>query len=95
MTRQFARSSKPRTVSLLKQIMSAVEWNVAKSKDVIQQCYHWLELISKYEALSGEKITDRVKITLALQNIRGNPAQSLNVNISDLRGHRFIPFSST
>ena len=64
-------------------------------KDVIQQYYHWLELISKYETLSGEKITDRVKITLALQKVRGTLAQSLNVSVSDLRGHRFIPFSST
>ena len=79
----FAGSAKTRTVSLLKQIMSPVEWNAEKSKDVIQQYYHWLELISKYEAISSEKITDTVKITLALQNVKGNLAQSLNVSISD------------
>ena len=76
-------SAKTRTVSLLKQIMSPVEWNAEKSKDVIQQYYHWLELISKYEAISSEKITDTVKITPALQNVKGNLAQSLNVSISD------------
>ena len=63
--------------------MPPVEWNAEKSKDVIQQYYHWLELISKYEAISSEKITDTVKITLALQNVKGNLAQSLNVSISD------------
>ena len=63
--------------------MSPVEWNAEKSKDVIQQYYHWLELISKYEANSSEKISDTVKITLALQNVKGNLAQSLNVSISD------------
>ena len=50
--------SETRTVSLLKQTMSPVEWNAQKSKDVIQQCYHWLELVSKYEAVSSEKISD-------------------------------------
>ena len=48
-----------------------------------------MERISKYEALNGEKITDTVKITLALQNVRGNLAPSA------LRGHKFILFSST
>ena len=76
MSIHFAGSAKTRTVSLLKQIMSPVEWNAEKSKDVIQQYYHWLELISKYEAISSEKITDTVKITLALQNVKGNLAQS-------------------
>ena len=83
MSTHFAGSAKTRTVSLLKQIMSPVEWNAEKSKDVIQQYYHWLELISKYEAISSEKISDTVKITLALQNVKGNLAQSLNVSISD------------
>ena len=84
MSIHFAGSAKTRTVSFLKQIMSPVEWNAEKSKDVIQQYYyHWLELISKYEAISSEKITDTVKITLALQNVKGNLAQSLNVSISD------------
>ena len=83
MSIHFAGSAKTRTVSLLKQIMSPVEWNAEKSKDVIQQYYHWLELISKYEAISSEKISDTVKITLALQNVKKNLAQSLNVSISD------------
>ena len=64
-------------MSLLKQITSPAE-------DVIQQCCHWLELISKYEAsVSGEKVSDTIKITLALQNVRGNLAQSLNVSVSE------------
>ena len=83
MSIHFAGSAKTRTVSLLKQIMSPVEWNAEKSKDVIQQYYHWLELTPKYEAISSEKISDTVKITLALQNVKGNLAQSLNVSISD------------
>ena len=83
MSIHFAGSAKTRTVSLLKKIMSPVEWNAEKSKDVIQQYYHWLELNSKYEAISSEKITDTVEITLALQNGKGNLAQSLNVSISD------------
>ena len=83
MSIHFAGSAKTRTVSFLKQIMSLVEWSAEKLKDVIQQYYHWLELISKYEAISSEKITDTVKITLALQNVKGNLAQSLNVSISD------------
>ena len=58
MTHHFTGSSKTRKVSLLKLIMSPAEWNVEKSKDIIQQCYHWLELISKYEALNGEKVSD-------------------------------------
>ena len=53
----------------------------------MQLCYlwqpNWLELISRYEAISSDKITDTVKITLALQNVKGNLAQSLNVSISD------------
>ena len=83
MSIHFAGSAKTRTVSLLKQITSPVEWSAGKSKDVIRQYYHWLELISKYEAISLEKISDTVKITLALQNVKGNLAQSLNVSISD------------
>ena len=83
MSIHFAGSAKTPTVSILKQIMSPVEWNAEKSKDVIQQYYHGLELISKYVAISSEKITDTVKITLALQNVKGTLAQSLNVSISD------------
>ena len=84
MTYQFAGSAKTMTVSLLKQIMSLVDWNVVKSKDVFRQCYHyWQECIAKYEALSGEKVTDIVKIALPHQNVRGNLVQFLNVNVSD------------
>ena len=48
----------PKTVSLLKQIVNPVELNVHKWKGVLRRCYRWLELISKYEALKGEKVTD-------------------------------------
>ena len=68
---------------MLKQITSLAEWNIEKSKDVIQQCYDSLEFTSKHEALSGEKVSDTVKITLALQNVRGNLAQSSDVSVSD------------
>ena len=83
MSIHFAGSVKTRTVSLHKKITSPVEWSAEKSKDVTQQCYHWLELISKYEAISSEKISDTAKITLALQNVKGNLTQSLNVSLSD------------
>ena len=56
---------------------------VEKSKDVLQQYYHWMELISKYEALSGEKTTDAVTHTLTHQKDRSNLAQSLNISVSD------------
>ena len=77
--------------------MLPVEWNVEKSKDVTQQYHHWLELISKYEALNGEKVSDTIKITLALQNVRGNLAQSLNVSVSETTtwSHVHMLFSST
>ena len=98
MTYQFAGSSKTRMVTLLRQIMLPVEWNVEKSNDVTQQCYRWLELISKYEAINGENVTDKRKITLALQNVRGNLAQPLTCQCqraTSLNGHKFILFSST
>ena len=83
MSHHFAESARTRMVSLLKQIMSPAEWNDEKSVDVIQQHYHWLEFIPKYAAISSDKIADTVNITLALQNVRGNPAQSLNVSVSE------------
>ena len=46
-THPFAWSLKTRTRLLPKQIMSPVEWNFKKLKDVLQQYFHWLELISK------------------------------------------------
>ena len=92
----YFAGAKTRTASLLKQIMSPVEWNAEKSKDVIQQCYHWLELISKYEAVSSEKISDSVKITLALQMSKGT-LLSLSTSASAIpqRGLRFMHFWST
>ena len=42
-----------------------------------------MELTSKCEALSGGKVADKVKITLALQNVRDNFAQSLNIRVID------------
>ena len=64
MTHQFAGSSKIRTIASLKKSMSLVEWSVENSKDLLLQYYHWLEPISNYEALSGEKVADIVKIIL-------------------------------
>ena len=46
--------------------MQPDDWNSKKSKDVLQQSHHWLGLVSKYEALSGEKLTDAMNVTLAL-----------------------------
>ena len=46
--------------------------------------HHWLELISKYESLSSEKIASSIKITLALQkNVRGPLANALSVSINE------------
>ena len=69
MSSHFAGSAKTRTVSLLKQIMSPVEWNAEKSKDVNQQCYRWLELISKYEAVNSEKISQTLSRSPSLFRI--------------------------
>ena len=67
----YAGSAQTRVVTLLKQIMTPSEWNPEKSSNVLQMHHHWLELISKYESLSSEKIASSIKITLALQNMRG------------------------
>ena len=67
----YAGSAQTRVVTLLKQIMTPSEWNPEKSSNVLQVYHHWLELISKYESLSSEKIAPSIKITLALQNVRG------------------------
>ena len=67
----YAGSAQTRVVTLLKQIMTPSEWNPEKSSNVLQMYHHWLELISKYESLSSEKIASSIKITLALQNVRG------------------------
>ena len=77
------RFSEDKDGHLLKQIMPPVEWPSEKFKDVGQRHHHWLDLVSKYEALCGEKVTDTVRITLALQAVKGNPPQSLNVTASD------------
>ena len=45
--------------------------------------HHWLELISKYESLSSEKIASIIKITLALQNVRGPLANALSLSINE------------
>ena len=55
MRHRCAGSAKTRTVSLLKQIMSPAESNVEESKDVIQQYYHWLKLISKYDQSAAKR----------------------------------------
>ena len=74
-----------------------------KSKDVIQQYYHWLELISnfsKYEAVSSEKISDTVKITLALQNVIRMSKEtllspSMSASAIPQHGLKFMHFWST
>ena len=48
-----------------------------------------------HDALSGEEVSDTVKITLALQNVRGNLAQSLNVSVRALHSLKFTVFSPT
>ena len=46
--------------------------------------YHdWLKLISKYESPNSEKIASSIKITLALQNVRGPLANALSFSIND------------
>ena len=61
MTHQFIGSAKTRADTLLKQITQLVEWSSEDSKDALQQYHHWLELFAKYEALSGEEVTDAIK----------------------------------
>ena len=96
-THQFAGSSKTRSVSLIKQIMSLAECNVDKSNDVLQQGDRWLECISKYEVVTGEKVTDTVKITFVLQNVKKAISLSLCMSVAVilLLGHKFIPSSPT
>ena len=77
----YAGSAQTRVVTLLKQIMTPSEWNPEKSSNVLQMYHHWLELISRYESFSSEKIASNVKITLALQNVRGPPANALSLSI--------------
>ena len=45
--------------------------------------HHWLELISKYESLSSEKIASNIKINFALQNVRGLLANALSFSITE------------
>ena len=63
--------------------MTPTERTPEKSPNVPQMCLHWLELISKYESLSSEKIASSIKITLALQNVRGPLANALSLNINE------------
>ena len=79
----YAGSAQTRVVTLLKQIMTPSEWNPEKSSNVLQLYHHWLELISKYESLSSEKIASSIKITLALQNVRGPLANALSLSITE------------
>ena len=79
----YAGSAQTRVVTLLKQIMTPSEWNPEKSPNVLQMYHHWLELISKYESLSSEKIASSIKITLALQNVRGPLANALSLSITE------------
>ena len=79
----YAGSAQARVVTLLKQIMTPSEWNPEKSSNVLQMYHHWLELISKYESLNSEKIASSIKITLALQNVRGPLANALSLSITE------------
>ena len=79
----YAGSAQTRVVTLLKQIMTPSEWNPEKSPNVLQLYHHWLELISKYESLSSEKIAPSIKIFLALQNVRGPLANALSLSITE------------
>ena len=79
----YAGSAQTRVVTLLKQIMTPSEWNPEKSSNVLQMYHHWLELISKYESLSSEKIASSIKITLALQNVHGPLANALSLSITE------------
>ena len=72
-----------RVVTLRKQIMTPTEWNPEKSPNVLQMYHHWLELISRYESLNSEKIASSIKITLALQNVRGPLANALSLSINE------------
>ena len=73
-----AGSAQTWVVTLLKQIKTPTEWNLERSPNVLQMYHHWLELISKRESLSSEKIASSIRITLALDNVRGLLALSIN-----------------
>ena len=78
-----AGSAQTRVVTLLKQIMTPTEWNPEKSPNGLQVYHQCLELISKYESLNPEKIASSIKITLALQNVRGPFANALSLSINE------------
>ena len=59
----YARSAQTQVGTRLKQIMPPTEWNPGRSPSVLQMHHHWLELISKCESLSSEKIASSIKIT--------------------------------
>ena len=63
--------------------MTPSEWNPEKSSNVLQLYHNWLELISKYESRSSEKIAPSIKITLALQNVRSPLANALSLSITE------------
>ena len=79
----YAGSAQTRVVTLLKRIMTPTEWNPERSTNALQMCHHWLELVSKYQSHSSEKIASSIKITLALQNVRGPLATSLSLSINE------------
>ena len=59
---------------------SRADHDSEKSKDVLQQYRQWMEFISKYEGLCGEKY---LSITLLLQNVKESLVQTLNVSVND------------
>ena len=91
-------TTQTRVVTLFEQIMTPTEWNPEKSTNVLQMYHHWLELISKFESFSSEKIASNIKIMFALQNVRGPFANALSFPSASTRsqhGMRFTPCSPT
>ena len=76
----YAGSAQTRVVTLLKQIMTPSEWNPEKSSNVLQ-----LYQVGTHQqvSLSSEKIAPSIKITLALQNVRGPLANALSISITE------------
>ena len=78
----IAGSAKRRAITLLKQNMQPIEWNTEQSNDVRQQCQHWVELIWKYEALSGEELTG--------SSISESQCQTVNDTSVRLQAHTLL-----
>ena len=94
----YAGSTQTQVIALFKQIMTPTlvpQNGIQKSAKVLPAYHHWLELISKRESLNSKKLASNIKITLALQNIRGPFARALSLSISEnSTGMTFTSFSS-